>query len=122
MGNYTLQELPAVANIFFSVNCAGLAEIDHLVFQPHSSQANLTEFFPDANHANATLGPFQLSLGFATSGYWDLLNNSRELNPPVISEHPLVSPTATAFVPGVYTVAVSDEWGQAAVLHFTVKG
>jgi hypothetical protein len=32
-----------------------------------------------------------------------------------------LSPIATPFVPGVYTLAVSDEWGQAAVLHFTVK-
>jgi len=61
-------------------------------------------------------------LNFTTNGYWDLANQS-QLNPPVLGmQIPPRPPIPTPFVPGAYTLAVSDEWGQAAVLHFTVKG
>jgi len=61
--------------------------------------------------------------GSPSSGSWDLLSNSRQLNIPVLGpgESPPRPPTATAFVPGAYTVTVADEWGQAAVLHFVVR-
>jgi len=116
-GNYSLQELQRVANVTISFMCAEGASIDHVVFQPKSSQANLT-----GSGFGPIPGPYQLSLNFTTNGYWDLLNNSKQLNPPIIGQQsPTRPPIATPFVPGVYTLAVSDEWGQAAVLHFTVK-
>ncbi len=36
--------------------------------------------------------------------------------------YPEVSPVpAHSFTPGFYTVAVSDEWGQSTILHFSVE-
>lgn len=119
-GNYTLQGLQSAANVTFSVRCMEAVSVDHVIFQPSSSHANLTGIY-DVSGANQTLGPFSLSLNFTTSGFWDLVNNSRQLNPPIIGQqYPPEPPIATPFTPGIYTVAVADEWGQAAVLHFTV--
>jgi hypothetical protein len=117
-GNYTAQELPSVANVTIAFSCHENASIDHIVLEPHSSQGYLTGsgFGPNP-------GPYTLSLNFTTSGSWDLLNSSRQLNPPVIT--PTESggeqmPIPAPFSPGVYTIAVADEWGQEAVLHITV--
>ncbi|MGH9920854.1 MAG: hypothetical protein ACRD6W_18540 [Nitrososphaerales archaeon] len=121
MGNYTLQGLQSAANVTFSITCAEGWSIDHVVFQPATSQANLTGIY-DVTGTNQTLGPFQTSLNFTTDGYWNLLNNSQQLNPPIIGQSPPRPPIATPFVPGVYTVAIADEWGQDAILHFTVEG
>ena len=119
-GNYTLQDLRTVANVTFSIACMESESIDHAIFQPSSSQANLTGLY---GNSNRTEGPFQLSANFTTSGYWDLLNNSREPNQPILGaqQYPPRPPTAIAFVPGVYTVAVADEWGQAVILHVVVR-
>lgn len=123
-GNYTLQALQSAANVTFNIVCTEDANVDHVVFQPGSSEANLTGagFGPGGYPAmsNGTAGPFQLSLNFTTAGYWDLVNNSKLLNPPIIGELPSRMPIATPFVPGVYTVAVADGWGQATVLHVDV--
>jgi hypothetical protein len=114
-GNHTLQGVQSAANTTITFMCMEAAGVDHVVFEPDSSQAYLTGsgFGPDP-------GPYQLSLNFTTNGYWDLLNNSNQVNPPVIGQQSPTPPIATPFVPGVYTIAVSDEWGQVAVLHFTV--
>lgn len=113
MGNYTLQSLPTVANVTFPIRCMEAVTLDHATFQPRSSQANLTGIY-DVTRANQTLGPFLLSANFTTSGSWDLLSNSRQLNIPVLGsgESPPRPPTATAFVSGVYTIAVrtSGDW------------
>ena len=37
-------------------------------------------------------------------------------------QNPPEPPKATPFTPGVYTVAVCDEWGSEAILHVTVNG
>jgi len=117
-GNYTAQELPSVANVTITFSCMENASIDHIVLEPYSSQGYLTGsgFGPDP-------GPYTLSVNFTTSGSWNLLNSSRQVNTPVITptesggeEMPIPAP----FAPGVYTIAVADEWGQEAVLHITV--
>ncbi len=119
-GNYTVQGLQSAANVTFGYQCSQGVNIDLLTFQPRSLLANLTGL---GDPGNFTLGPHLMSLSFATNGYWDLLNNSQQLNEPIIGQQsPPVPPIATPFTPGVYTVAVADEWGQDAVLHFTVKG
>ncbi len=119
-GNYTLQDLRTVANVTSDIVCMESVSIDHAIFQPSSTKANLTGIY-DVSDTNQTLGPFLLSANFTTSGYWDLLSNSKELNPPVLG--PLnPPPTAIGFVPGVYTVAIADEWGQAVILHVVVRG
>lgn len=122
MGNYTLSDLRTVANVTFGINCMEHDAIDHAIFQPTSSQANLTGTY-DVTNSKDEFGPFVLSANFTTSGYWDLLNNSRQLNSPILGaiQYPPEPPTAIPFVAGVYTVAVADEWGQAAILHFVVK-
>jgi hypothetical protein len=119
-GYYTIANISSVANVRFGILCMENVDVDHAIFQPSSSQANLTGLYGTLNQ---TLGPFQLSANFTTNGYWDLLNNSLLPNPPVINnQFPPLSPTATPFVRGVYTVAAADEWGQAVILHFVVTG
>jgi hypothetical protein len=120
-GDYTMANISTVANVRFHPACMEDVTVDHAIFQPRSSQVNLTGIY-DVSSGNSTLGPFQLSTGFNTNGYWDLLNNSYKMNPPIINNQtPPLPPTATPFVPGVYTVAVADEWGQAVLLHFVVN-
>jgi len=119
-GNYMAQQLPSVANATFPINCMEGWSIDHVIFQPKSDQANITGRYSVTN-TNQTLGPFNLQLNFTTSGYWDLQNLSKELNPPILGQlYPPESPSSIAFVPGVYTVAVEDEWGQEVIMHFFV--
>ena len=127
-GNYSIQELPAVTNVTFQFVCSGgPAYINSAVFQPMSDQVNLTGTYcappgPPVGCANGTDGPYFLSLNFTTSGYYDLGNLSQQVFEPVITQ-PSRSPVPSiSFTPGVYTVAVADEWGEAVVLHFTVKG
>jgi len=124
MGYYNSENISSVANVHFAPTpCKEYWAIDHAIFQPESSQVSLDGIsagFP--TRTNETQGPFQLSTSFTTTGYWNLLNDSQLLNPPVINgQYPPMPPVAIAFVPGVYTVAVADEWGQAAILHFVVE-
>lgn len=119
-GNYTLQDIQTAANVTFSYMCMEGVTVDHVIFQPNSDQVNLTGIY-DVTGANQSLGPFHMSLSFTTGGYWNLQNLSREINIPIIGEqYPPRPPAYVPFVPGEYTIAVADEWGQAVVLHLTV--
>jgi hypothetical protein len=121
-GNYTLQGLQSVANATIGYQCAEGGGVEGLTFRPESSLANITAT-SCCSAGTFQAGPDNLSLNFTTGGYWDLLNFSKQLNPPFIGDQYLPRPpVATPFVPGVYTVAVEDEWGQAAILHLTVAG
>ncbi len=120
-GDYTMANISSAANVSFGFMCMESVDVDHAVFQPDSSLANLTGVY-DVSATNGTLGPYHLSANFTTRGYWDLLNNSRLLNPPIIGDQiPPNPPIATPFVPGAYTVGIEDEWGQTVILHFVVK-
>jgi hypothetical protein len=116
-GNYSIQELPAVTNVTFPFTCSGGAGgISSATFQPNSDQVNL----------NGNSPPYLLSLNFTTSGYYDLANLSQQSIEPVISQPgefyvPRDMPSAISFAPGVYTVAVADEWGGYNILHFEVS-
>jgi hypothetical protein len=119
-GSHNLQDLPRIANATSGGVCLTWIDLDHLIFQPSSSEANVTGMYMSVR--NDTHGPYHLSLDFTTSGYWDLHNISKEPNPPVIGAQQFtIPPNTLAFVPGAYTIAVADEWGQAAILHFEVK-
>jgi len=119
-GNFTAQDISSAANVTFSYLCAESVGIDHVVFQPNSDQVNLTGLY-DVTSTNQTLGPFNLSLSFTTRGSWDLQNLSQQLNIPILGEqYPPRPPASVPFAPGVYTVAVADEWGQVALIHVTV--
>jgi hypothetical protein len=124
-GNYTLQELPVVANYSYSYNCTVETTLDHVIFAPYSSKANFTGIYSESVPVSKPVpgGPYQLSVNFTTNGYWSLLNNSGLDSGPIIGLQEgegCCQPTATAFAPGVYTLAVEDEWGQTLVQHFTV--
>jgi hypothetical protein len=130
-GDYAKANISTVANVNFPYeSCHEGANIDHVLFQPISSEANLTGLSTGyAQSANLTTGPYQVSKSFNTNGYWNLrdnrfINDTGRAFPAFISyvepQPPLLSPTATPFAPGLYTVAIADEWGQEVILHLTV--
>ena len=120
-GNYTSQDISSAANVTFSYICMEGVYVDHVAFQPNSDQVILTGLY-DVTSTNQTLGPFHMSLSFTTGGYWNLQNLSSELNIPILGEQsPPRPPAYVPFTPGEYTVAVADEWGQVALLHFSVS-
>lgn len=120
-GNYSMQDIETAANVTFSYICMEGVNVDHVIFQPNSDQVSLTGLY-DVTQENQTLGPFHMSLSFTTGGYWNLQNLSSELNVPILGEqYPPRPPAYTPFSPGEYTVAVADEWGQMALLHFLVS-
>ena len=120
-GSYTLQNLQKVANVTFSYGCMEGVEIEHVIFQSSSDQANITGIYAAGTTSNETLGPFRMALSFTAAGYWNLRGLSEEPNIPILGESQSAPPPAnTAFSPGVYTIAAADEWGQAVVMHVVV--
>jgi hypothetical protein len=118
-GNYSAGELPLLSGTGVSYQCSQGVEVNHLIFQPDSDEANVSGRVCDC--ANESLGPYKLSLSFITDGYWDLQDLSSNQSAPIIVGEPYQSPLASLpFVPGTYTVAVEDEWGQVDVLHFQI--
>jgi hypothetical protein len=119
-GDYTMANISSVADIHINVvPCAEGTWVGSVTFQANSAQANLTT-------GDGTFGPYHVGNTFTTNGYWDLQNNSapaRSFNVFLDYEQQQasLSPTAAAFTPGMYTVAIEDMWGQAVILHFVVK-
>jgi hypothetical protein len=125
-GNYTLAGLEA-----FSPGgptpvvpmCSEGSFVNRFVFQPDSDRADLT-----SPNGDVILNPtFQSN--YTVSGYWNETEISKygsiqeftagDFNHITFPNPP---PTGqTAFTPGTYTVAVSDEWGQTSLLYFAVK-
>jgi hypothetical protein len=127
-GNFTAATIPSVANASLwsgvGILCHEGVEAHNVIFEPHSSMANVTGicYCP----LGTSIGPFEISNNFTTRGYWDPSLNSHRSTPPFLAWGPNNQdsnqvPTETIFVPGVYTVAVGDVWGQEVVLHFTVS-
>ena len=119
-GNYSANELPLVAGAKFQYACMEGGQISKVIFQPNSDEANLTGNICSLGCSSGPFGPYELSLNFTTDGYWDVQYLANSGNVPIIGELPPSQPYALPFVPGVYTVAVGDEWGQVNVLHFQV--
>ena len=120
-GNYTAQELPAIANVSFSSCTPGLGFYPlSFTFEPNSAQANLT--YGASATPEQHIGPVQLSSGFTLSGYWNLTSLSEEGHTVPILVNATSTPSSIPFVPGVYTIGVADEWGQFVLLHFQVSG
>jgi hypothetical protein len=119
-GNYSANELPLLAGAKFQYGCAEGGPINQVIFQPNSDEANLTGYICSLSCYTGPLGPYELSLNFTAHGYWDVQYLANSLNVPIIGELPPSQPYSLPFVPGVYTVAVGDEWGQVDVLHFQV--
>jgi hypothetical protein len=119
-GNYTLGELPSAANSTLTWMCPEGAMFEHMTFEPESSVANVTETYSPPT--NVTLAPSSMSISFTTDGYWNLTTIVSYDSPIICFTCTTNLPVATPYVPGVYTVAVSDEWGQVALLHVAVQG
>ena len=117
-GNHSLQDIPSLADVTFYYLCHEWVTLEHVTFQPNSDTVNVTGTYV-VTGSQETLGPFSLSTSFTTGGYWDLQALSKDLNAPYLgsASNP---PSYVPFDPGVYTIGVADEWGQAVVLHFTV--
>lgn len=122
-GDYTLDNISSITNSFHAtLSCEeGNGVIDHVVFQPSSSIANLTGLVNGLAPppTNETLGPIRLANYYVTDGSWNASSIMGYI--AYVRYTPSIEPpVATPFVPGVYTVAVCDEWGQAVILHFQV--
>ena len=118
-GSYDLQGLHSVANRSFDYNCAEGSGVDHVVFQPHSNLVNITGIQDVMGEGNQTQGPLILSINFTTKGSWDLQSLANQLNKPIIGDGG-IPPDSPPFVPGEYTIAVADEWGEVVIQHLTV--
>jgi hypothetical protein len=95
--------------------------INEVSFQPMSDQVHIAGNICVAHCNYETLGPYRLEFNFTTTGYWDLQALTSELNPPILGALTPGSLPSLPFAPGVYTIGVADEWGQAVVLHVTVE-
>ncbi|MDA4119702.1 MAG: hypothetical protein OK436_03850 [Thaumarchaeota archaeon] len=122
-GNYTAQELSSSATVPFSFNC-GASAFPRFAFGPNSDLVNIT--YLASGVGNKPVGLYRLSSNLVVSGYWNLTSlaeqaSSSPICVPAVS-HACGLPAFTPFAPGVYTVGVTDEWGQFNVLHFQVSG
>jgi len=140
-GNYTLGSLPAVDPdyIIGELSCASAQIVTQFAFAANSDTVNLSAIScagACSPYPGTPLPPsHRLESVFAVTGYWNA--TFARVNPLIDSIYsspapnggdgstfrfPEVAPLgATAFVPGVYTLAASTMWGQAEVIHFSVK-
>jgi len=129
-GNLSLSQIEAMGNSTApGTLCMEATAIDHVIFQPKSSDVTLTgTYCGGACVPNQVYGPYHLVSNFTVDGYWNYpltINDSNDLYSPydggVTFRYPEVGPVAAhTFEPGVYTLVVTDEWGQDVLLHFTV--
>jgi hypothetical protein len=136
-GNYTVGSLSAADDPHYFVggtSCASGHSATLFTFGTDSDQVNVT-----AVTCTGICGsPFQLSTSyrlesnFAVMGYWnvtdarlhplDVYTEKSPVGDGFTTPYPEVAPLGQiAFVPGVYTLAVSSFWGQAEAIQFTVK-
>ena len=140
-GNYTLGSLPAADPdyIIGELPCASAEVATQFAFGAGSDQVNVTaesctgacSAYPGTRISTS----YRLESDFTVMGYW---NATFALYNPLIDSiysspapnggdgstfgYPEVAPLGQmAFIPGVYTLAVSTMWGQAQVVHITVK-
>jgi hypothetical protein len=113
-GNYSLSELQtASANTSISYGCMEGGYVHQMLFEPKSSVANLTGSFCEAD-CSPTTSTESLVTNFTVSGYWTY--------PVMYDAYPVGEPSPQhLFVPGTYTLVVTDEWGQSVVLYFAVN-
>jgi hypothetical protein len=126
-GNYTARQLSSLANASLpTIPCTANDEIivPTYAFEPESDVINITYFGSGGGHGS--LGTARAVSNFTLGGYWNFTNLEEQANGSLISEPALCRlckvPSTIPFVPGVYTVGVSDEWGQYDVVHFQVRG
>ena len=133
-GNYSLDALEAMDNSSsrtgpIQYDCLESFSVRTIAFQMDSDRVNLTETYKVGEDIlNQYTIPYRLNTNFTVNGYWGYpLNilNSSDLLTSVQSgftfQYPEVGPVGSStFIPGVYTVAIADEWGQTVILHLAV--
>jgi len=107
-GNYTLQQLALVAP---PAGTCGSTSANSFSFQPNSDIVTINGTFL-LTQVTQIYGPYHLDINGSTVGSFG----------PDFPFVPLesFSDYPTPFSPGIYTVALGDEWGQGVVLHVTV--
>lgn len=121
-GNYSTSEIVGMGpGSSPSYLCMEDTEYFSFSFAPSSSQSLVTGRYSEST-SNETIGPYNTSLTVATNGYW-ILNGSQPTYPTSYSGLGNYNflPAPQSFAPGIYTVAVADEWGQLAIMHLTVE-
>jgi hypothetical protein len=135
-GNYTVDSLPA-ADPDYGLGgqmCAEGQTATQFTFGADSDSVNVTAVSCMGNCSPATRLPtsYRLDSEFTVMGYWNV--TYARIHPLLAFStkssngggstfgYPEVAPLGQIpFVPGVYTLAVSTMWGQAELVHFTVK-
>ncbi|MDG6971109.1 MAG: hypothetical protein JRM74_00595 [Nitrososphaerota archaeon] len=126
-GNFTVSQIIAGGNnLTISYTCAEATFINQVAFNPKSDFANVTGVYSQGGQNN-TFGPYAMGTNFTLTGYWDQIT-PQEASPAFYSPsldgfaYPGIPPSPQhPFAPGVYTLAVADEWGDFGVLHFEVN-
>jgi len=119
-GNYTLSGLasadPAVPPPLL---CSDQGQVHSVVFKPSSDVANVTGEVCTIS-CSRVLPPLAIPVdaNLTIDGYYSITEATSPIYP---NDSPGNVPKGEMpFVPGVYTLAVSTEWGQAKVIHFSV--
>jgi hypothetical protein len=93
-------------------------------FEPESNLVNITYYADGGVGLGPSQGVFPSASNFTLGWYWNFTSLKEQANRSYISEPALCQlckiPSSIPFVPGVYTIGVSDEWGQTHVIHFQV--
>jgi len=119
-GNYSLDQLKAMGpGGTPALGCMEDMAFTHFMFEPHSDSVNVTESWSVTGEVY-TYGPVSASMTVATNGYWDLNGSLSYPTSYAGLGHFDFLPAQHVFLPGVYTVATADEWGQMTVVHLTV--
>jgi len=121
--------------------CPETTDVTSLVFQPNSDMVMMGQVYPLPCCALNGTSPtpstvqeptltYRMESNFTVTGYWNTtaISNNENLSSTHVGTNgltfgiPEVEPLgSTQFTPGVYTLAVCDEWGQLAVIQFTVQ-
>jgi hypothetical protein len=106
--------------------CMEGVSIYYLIFRPNDNNFTMTGIY-DVTNSNQTLGPYRAAGYLSISGYWDQFTDSQMQNSTFYTSfqeyfsYGSTSPKPQhAFTPGLYTVAVADEWGDLVMVYFTV--
>ena len=118
-GNYDQNNLSLLSNekslLFYhpgTYNCPETFDVKNYLFQTSNDMA-LLGIGPSLYNASGpidTFGPLAMTYGFPVSGSWSSGNSFAGTGP---SFH--------YFSKGIYTLVAGDEWGDVAILHFTVS-
>ncbi len=126
LGNITMAAPKLATNSSLIDLCHEFRTVGSVMLRPNSTKADLNQF-NGITGTNESFATDYLVNNFVTNGYWNFTSNggtnsSVPQYPAIISYYGNAAPLprTNPFIPGSYTVAVTDEWGQAVLLHFEV--